>query len=237
MIGIIVILFASWLLLRLAAPGTGLSVLGLSPAFPRVFQLLRGLFLSLVLCVTYHLSTAWLSHNAWHVNPKYTAAAFFSGLWWLLKSVAFEELIFRGVLLYLAVRKMGIHKACILSAICFGIYHWFSFGALGNPVQMIFIFIMTAVAGLAFAYAFVRTSSLYLPIGLHYGWNLANIILFSKGPLGQQLLIPGNGNKAEGIVSLLLFLFQIASLPLATFLYLRPDKRKKAKGTREKNRR
>ncbi len=144
-----------------------------------------------------------------------------NGVGWNIKSVLFEELIFRGALLFIVIRKIGEVKACFLSAVCFGIYHWFSFGAFGNPVQMVFIFFMTGIAGLAFAFAFAKTKSLYFPIGLHLGWNLCTNILFSNGPMGQQLFIRENKNKQDGVLSLAIFLFQVAALPLITYGYLK----------------
>ena len=139
---------------------------------------------------------------------------------WTLVSVLYEELIFRGALLYIAIKKLGVTKACILSAVCFGIYHWFTFNVFGNPFMMIITFLMTAIVGLSWAFAFAKTNSLYLPIGLHFGWNLFYMVVFSNGTMGQAILVRTNGNQLQGILSLLVFLFQVFALPLLTFWYL-----------------
>jgi hypothetical protein len=55
---------------------------------------------------------------------------------------------------------------------------------------MIFISLITAAAGWMDAYAFLKTHSLCLPIGLHLGWNCVDSILFSGGSIGNHLLIP-----------------------------------------------
>jgi uncharacterized protein len=130
-------------------------------------------------------------------------------------------LIFRGALLYVALRKLGEWKACLLSAACFGVYHWFSMDVLGNPGQMLFLFISTFSWGLMFAFAFSRTGSLYLPIGLHLGWNFMNITVFSQGTLGDQLFIPSGGNAIEFLPMILIVVFQTAALPLSIFFYLK----------------
>jgi membrane protease YdiL (CAAX protease family) len=116
---------------------------------------------------------------------------------------------------------LGIRLACIISAVAFGIYHWFSDEVFGDPIKMILIFITTGILGLMFAYAFASTKSLYLPIGLHFGWNLVTIVVFSQGPLGQQLLTITNGQRLPSVLSILFFLFQVLALPLFTYWYVR----------------
>ena len=160
------------------------------------------------------------------INKNFTGIVALKSSWWVLISVLFEELIFRGALLYIAIKLIGITKACILSAVCFGIYHWFSYGAFGNPVQMLFIFLMTGFWGYMFAMAFARTRSLYLPIGLHFGWNLVSTVVFSNGPLGNQLILKYNGLFLTIIPSLIVFALQVFPLPVITFWYLRRYKNK-----------
>lgn len=220
MTGILIELALSVLLLWFVDK-SGFSALGIYPTRLRLYDFTFGLFVAGVLCVVYYLAVARVADNHFIANESFTTVQFFSGCWWVLKSVLFEELIFRGVLLYLAIKRFGATAACILSAAAFGVYHWFSYGAFGNPVQMGFIFLMTGVWGLMGAFAYARTKSLYLSVALHLGWNLVNILVFSKGPLGAQLFVFANERKPEGIVSLLLFLMQIFGLPLLTWLYLK----------------
>jgi len=91
---------------------------------------------------------------------------------------------------------------------------------------MIFVFIMTGIAGIMFAFAFAKTKSLYLPFGLHFGWNLVTTVVFSSGPLKQQIFIRENENRPEGILSLVIFLFQLFALPLINYWYLKRLERK-----------
>lgn len=171
MIGIIVELIISWLLLRFVAK-KDFSVLGLAPSSTRLTQWSIGFLLAATICSLYHIMTTSFISNSWILNKQLTASTVLMSVWWVVKSVLFEELLFRGVLLYLAIEKWGNTKACIFSAVCFGVYHWFSFNALGNPFQMGIIFVMTAIFGFMLAISFAKTKSMYLPIGLHLGWNL-----------------------------------------------------------------
>ncbi|MGQ3088461.1 lysostaphin resistance A-like protein, partial [Flavobacterium sp.] len=106
------------------------------------------------------------------------------------RAVLYEELIFRGALLYLLIQKTGTNRAMLVSSAAFGIYHWFAWQAFGNPVQMLVIFLMTGSCGYIFALAFVRTRSMYLPFALHLGNNITQMILFSgDASIGDQMLL------------------------------------------------
>jgi uncharacterized protein len=131
----------------------------------------------------------YFGQQQWLLNPNLSVNLILTGIWWNIKSVLFEELIFRGVLLYILIKNLGALKAIILSAIAFGVYHWFSFEVIGNPIQMLITFIITGTMGLVLAYGYSKTFSLYLPIGIHLGWNLTQIFIFSEGPIGNGLLI------------------------------------------------
>jgi hypothetical protein len=80
---------------------------------------------------------------------------------------------------------------------------------------------LRGIVGLSWAFAFAKTGSLYLPIGLHLGWNLFSIVVFSNGNFGQAILVKANGNQLQGILSWFVFLFQVLALPLLTFWYLK----------------
>jgi membrane protease YdiL (CAAX protease family) len=164
---------------------------------------------------------AQVSKSTLTFNPDFTYKNFFDSSYWMLKSVLMEELLFRGALLYIAIKIIGVRNACILSSAAFGIYHWYSYGILGNVVQMIYIFILTGVGGLLFSYSFALTKSLYLPVGLHLGWNLVSVVVFSQGQVGDQLLIASDGSALGVFWTILFFIFQISLLPLVTYYYLR----------------
>jgi uncharacterized protein len=219
MLGLIVELIISWLLLWIFCK-EGLAVLGIIPTNRRIVNLLFGFLIAAICCTVYYLSFSVFTFHNWTLNNKITQQALLISSWWTLKSVLYEELIFRGALLYILIKKLNVKTACIISATCFGVYHWFTFGAIGNPLQMVFVFILTGIWGFMFAMAFAKTKSLYLPIGLHFGWNLTNTVVFSQGPLGSQLLIGSGGQKLDGILSLTFFLFQLLAVPVITLCYL-----------------
>ena len=187
MIGPILVL-VSWLLLRFERKP--LSVLGFDLPLRRALEFGLGLCLAaLFAAAKYSLQGFWKGVS-WEWNPSITLAAVAEGVRWTTNSVLYEELLFRGYLLYQAIRFLGVRKGCGLSALTFGVYHWFSYGVFGSVMPMIYVFLLTAAFGLMLAVAFAKSGSVALPIGLHLGWNLVSIVIFSDGPIGPQLLMP-----------------------------------------------
>ena len=217
MLGIIVQLAISWLLIWLVER-KDLAVLGFGITKKRLTAFLLFFLISAAFCSLGFLLKMCFSQQRWQLNPHLSIQLVAEGAWWNLKSVLFEELIFRGVLFYILLKKIGQVKAIIISAAAFGIYHWFSFGVFGNPVQMTFVFFITGIMGLVLAYGYAKTYSLYIPIGIHFGWNLTQIFIFSQGPIGKGLLIPLN---AEQFTTNSYFIFFLVTfLPLLLVLFV-----------------
>ncbi len=102
-----------------------------------------------------------------------------------------EEILFRGVLLGLAVRAMGPTRGALVVSGIFATIHflrpprqfdgpvewWAGFAQIGKifdgaPPPMLFVlgFVSLLTAGLILSAAALGTRSLWLPIGLHAGW-------------------------------------------------------------------
>lgn len=178
MLGNVVILLVSWVLLWYEK--RNLSVLGLTPSLLRVLQLLLGFLSTLALAVLLRNLFAFLAVFDWVPVPGLGTGFLFQGLYNTFNSVLFEELLFRGYLLYRLLALVGEKKATLLSAVAFGIYHWFTFSVWGNPALMIWVLVYTGFWGLMLAYAYTRTGSLALPIGLHWGWNLVDQVIYNE---------------------------------------------------------
>jgi len=189
MLGIIIQLLVSWLLIWLFEKDN-LKVLGFYPTKKRLLGFVLFFIVTALCCSSDFFMRMLFAKQQWQLNPKLSAGLIISGTWWNIKSVLFEELIFRGALMYILIKRLGPAKAIIISAICFGIYHWFSHEVIGNPVQMAITFVVTGTMGLLYAYGYAKTFSLYIPIAIHLGWNLTSSLIFSQGNIGDQLLVP-----------------------------------------------
>ncbi len=220
MLGILIILLASWLILFLFEKKS-LLALGFTPFGLRLKQFGLGFLVSAAICAGVTHLLAALRSETWLLNSQFNFTLLLDSLWYDLKSVFTEELIYRGALLYLLIKKLGSKKGVLISAIVFGVYHWFSFGALGNVVPMIYVFLLTGLMGLVWAYAFAKTKSIMLPFGLHLGWNAMNNGLFSKGPLGEIALVATGGTEPEGAIMILGLVISVFVPPLVTWLYVK----------------
>jgi hypothetical protein len=97
-----------------------------------------------------------------------------------------EELIFRGVLFRIVQERFGSLAALVLSAALFGLTHAFNSGA-----TLVSTLAIASEAGLLLAAAFLATRSLWLPIGLHFGWN------FTEGGVFGATV---SGGRTTGLV-------------------------------------
>ncbi len=220
MIGIIIALAISWLLLFLIEKKSILS-LGFLPILKRLKQFLIGFLITAILCAIVQYSESLLKSSHWVFNEQTTNLIVLKSFWWDFKSVLTEELIFRGAILYILVQKISANKAILISAMAFGIYHWFSFGVLGNIVAMILVFVGTGLMGYAWAWAFAKTKSIMLPLGFHLGWNFIHNTLFSKGPLGELVLISQGGNELSGWTSFLNFALGLVLVPILLLIHIK----------------
>jgi membrane protease YdiL (CAAX protease family) len=220
MLGIIVILGISWLLLFFIEK-KGLLALGFLPIVKRLKQFSTGFLITALLCAVVQYAESLLKSSTWVLNENVTGRLVLEAFWWDFKSVLTEELIYRGAILYILIQKLGSNKGILLSAIAFGIYHWFSFGVIGNIVAMIIVFIGTGLVGYAWAWAFDKTKSIMLPLGFHLGWNFTHNTVFSKGPLGELILIPQGGHELSDWPSLLNFVLGLVLMPIVLLIYIR----------------
>jgi membrane protease YdiL (CAAX protease family) len=115
-----------------------------------------------------------------------------------------EELLFRGYAFQLLIRSLGPFATILPTSVIFGLMHSWNPGA--TPMGIV----NTVAWGILLGYAVWRTGALWLPIGLHFGWNVAlpllgsNLSGFTMGVTGYTLewnvgvLWSGGGYGVEG---------------------------------------
>ncbi|MCK2212338.1 CPBP family intramembrane metalloprotease [Actinomadura sp. ATCC 31491] len=92
-----------------------------------------------------------------------------------------EELLFRGILFRIVEERVGTWPALTLTGLLFGLSHLF------NPHADLWGAIAIAIeAGGMLAAAYAATRTLWVPIGVHFGWNFA-----AAGVFGAE--VSGNG--------------------------------------------
>jgi membrane protease YdiL (CAAX protease family) len=92
-----------------------------------------------------------------------------------------EELIFRGILFRIVEGRLGTWGALALTSLLFGASH------LLNPNATVWSALAIAIeAGGMLAAAYAATRTLWVPIGLHFGWNFAEGAIFGTDVSGQS---------------------------------------------------
>jgi uncharacterized protein len=97
-----------------------------------------------------------------------------------------EELVFRGAVFRIADEWLGTGAALLISSIVFGLLHAANPGA--TPVSTVAI---AVEAGALLGMAYSASRSLWLPMGLHFGWN------FTEGGVFGTIV---SGGQSHGLI-------------------------------------
>jgi hypothetical protein len=92
-----------------------------------------------------------------------------------------EELAFRGVIFRMTEERLGTAAALIISSLLFGLVH------AANPgATLVSTAAIALEAGGLLGMAYSASRSLWLPIGLHFGWNFTEGGIFGTAVSGGQ---------------------------------------------------
>ncbi len=113
----------------------------------------------------------------------------------LVAGAALEEVMFRGYPFQRLVESIGAWGAIVVFSVMFGAVH------LGNPNAggiRSWGFFNTIAVGVLFAWAYLKTGSLWLPIGIHFAWNCALGFVYGLPVSGLQVFATIVRSKAIG---------------------------------------
>jgi hypothetical protein len=113
----------------------------------------------------------------------------------LVFGATYEELSFRGYAFQSLTKSVGPIASIATFSVWFGAVH------LMNPHAggiLSWSFLNTIGVGALFAVAYLRTRSLWMPIGMHFGWNLALGTLFGLPVSGLDYFAVLVHGKAVG---------------------------------------
>ncbi len=110
----------------------------------------------------------------------------------LLAAALAEEVGFRGYPFQRMIEAVGPVPAVILLSALFGLVHW------ENPSSSNFSVINTALVGAVLCVAYLRTRALWLPWGIHFGWNFALGVVFGLPVSGLSEFAVIIHGKAHG---------------------------------------
>lgn len=176
-------LFANWLVLRMFTT-VRLGDLGLWWSRVSADNLALGLFggIGAALLV---LGVPLLTGAAHFVTtpaerPSWDAIVFVGIL--LAAGSSGEEIFFRGFGFQVLLARFGTYATVVPVGVVFALLHG------SNPNATWVGIINTAGFGILFGYAYLRSRDLWLPIGLHFGWNFT-LPLFGANVSGLRMKV------------------------------------------------
>ncbi|MEV0900382.1 CPBP family intramembrane glutamic endopeptidase [Actinoplanes sp. NPDC049802] len=145
----------------------------------------RGMLIGFAMFGSVIASIAFL--DGYHVEGWGSPTGALGLLGFMAAAAVTEELLFRGVLFRIIEERTGTWTALALTGVVFGAMH------LANPDASLWGAIAIAIeAGFMLAACYAATRNLWIPIGLHFGWNIAAGGIFS-------VVVSGNG-QSKGLL-------------------------------------
>lgn len=157
-------------------------------------------------------SFGWLTVESFAWNSISSTQVFIStfSVFILYVAVAWqEELLSRGYHLQNLIDGINVPWGVIISSFVFSMLHLF------NPHASFFSFLGIFLAGIFLSYAYLRTRQLWLPIGLHLGWNFFqgpvfgfpvsgtnNFTIINQAAIGPELITGGQFGPEAGLLLL-----------------------------------
>lgn len=183
--GVLAAAFANWLVLRIFE-ARGLIEIGLWWGRASRSNLLIGVIggagaATLVLLPPLIFRAASLVRSP-EDTPTVGSILFVAAV--LMAGVVGEELAFRGYAFQLLLGSIGPYATIVPVGVLFALLH------AGNPNASRIGLVNTGAFGVLFGYAYLRSRDLWLPIGLHLGWNFT-VPLFGVNLSGLRMKVTG----------------------------------------------
>ena len=166
-------------------------------------QLIMGIVTGMAMLISVVLILKWQTGFRWQSTPM-PMLTIFTLFIAVLASAYVQELAFRGYPFQLLLTKYGLWPAQIIIALFFGLMHLSSNMSFADVASIMFT---TGIGSILFGLAYIKTKKLALPTGIHFGWNLLQILL----PRHPSL----NG---KGIVKIVEGSFDVAKLNAWTWI-------------------
>jgi len=183
--GIVVVLLASWFCLAML-DGRKLGAIGIGWDRPWKGQIFGGLVIGGLLIGAWWLVFQWLGWvKPAEVESGTTLVKSLLAILALGGVAAVEELTFRGYAFQLLAR-WNVVIGLVVSGALFALTH---LSSAGGTTAIVVVNLL--LGHLLFAACYLRTRSLWLPIGLHAGWNITQ---------AWALGIPTSGQAVPGVL-------------------------------------
>lgn len=193
---VVFLVLVTWACLRLRREPLAAVGLHLDRAWAR--DVLGGAALGTALILAVAGLIALAGGVRFHLDPARGLGALAMGAWAFTWVALLEELLFRGFVFQRLIDGLGRWPALLAMALLFALAHW------GNPGMdgptLAWATVDTVLGALLLGLTYLRTGSLALPIGIHFGWNWAQgaLLGFDVSGFGQAgWLLPELPDKPQ----------------------------------------
>lgn len=121
----------------------------------------------------FYIYCSYISFDGWNQAGYRRIVYFILQTLAYLLAVVFEEALFRGYIFQEFGRWQGQTRALLFNGFVFGGLHW-----LLNRNKTFWGAIGTGLAGGVLYLSYIKTNTLWMPIGIHFGWNYVIGLVF-----------------------------------------------------------
>ncbi|MEO8885305.1 MAG: CPBP family intramembrane glutamic endopeptidase [Mucilaginibacter sp.] len=173
-VGLVLVVFISWLMFR--SEGKNLSVLGFDLKASHLLLIPFGLLLGIASFLLSFYVGVWVRHDQVMVSKTIDWGMLITEFWRVLPTAAVQDFLVVGYCYTKLIQLTNKRIATLMFALFFIAMHdvWG-----GYIVNTLFYASGLFMGYLMFSTSFLRSGSIWLPIGLHWGNNFANSCLFT----------------------------------------------------------
>jgi membrane protease YdiL (CAAX protease family) len=181
---VVFLLLVTWICMRLRQQP--LSAVGLQLDAKWLRQVLYGMAFAAAMLLAVVALIFLAGGVSFDLGPTRGLATLACGVWFFAWVALLEELLFRGFVFQRLVDGIGAPIALLPMAALFALAHWGNPGMEGSA--LVWATIDTGLGAILLGLAYLRTGSLALPIGIHFGgnWVQGTLLGFDVSGLTQS---------------------------------------------------
>ena len=221
-VGLILICFATWV--AYCTEDKNLSALGFDLRKHNLRFLPFGLLLGLVAFAIGFCLKIFLTGEKLHLNNKVSFSAILMQAYWVFPTAAVQEFICRGYCFKKLIEMSNVTIANLIMGLVFvSMHNVFGLNLVSALTYTLFLFL----GHLVHSTALLKSGTIYFPIGIHWGNNLASLFLFTDRQDGTTILfttrsVLQNSGQQEGPLwglALYLLVFNIGFILLTLIVW------------------
>jgi membrane protease YdiL (CAAX protease family) len=182
-VGLILVCIANWIAYR--TEHKDLSALGFDLRWQNLRFLPLGLLLGLSAFVIGFCLKTFLTGEKLHFNHTLSYPNIVKQLYWVLPTAAVQEFICRGYCFKKLIEMSNVTIANIIMGIVFiSMHNVFGLNISSAITYALFLFL----GHLVHSTALLKSGTIFFPIGIHWGNNLASLFLFTSQQIPTSIL-------------------------------------------------